>query len=86
MRWKTAPDSILEPAQIDHEIYTLMKKLMQQSRLMKALGHKQLETDVGLWKLHCAKYYNSRTSEWIRVVKCPLRYHCKCKVQVRIIA
>ncbi len=44
MRWKIGPDSLLEPAQIDHEIYTLMKRFMQQSRLMKAPGHKQLDT------------------------------------------
>ncbi len=51
MRWKTGSDSVLEPAQIDHEIYTLMKKFMQQSRLMKAPEHKQNAADVGLWKL-----------------------------------
>ena len=32
----TGKDSILEPTQINHEIYTLMKNLMQQCRLMKA--------------------------------------------------
>ncbi len=58
MRWKAGPDSVLEPAQIDHAIYTLMKKSMQQSRLMKAPGHKQLDTDVGLWKLQHTEYYN----------------------------
>ncbi len=34
--WKTGPDCLLELAQIDHESYTLIKKFMQQSRLMKA--------------------------------------------------
>ncbi len=48
MRWETGSYSVLEPAQIDHAIYTLMKKFMQQSCLMKAPGHKQLDTDVGL--------------------------------------
>jgi hypothetical protein len=85
-RWKTCSDSVLEPAQIDHETYTLMRKFMQQSRLMKAPGHKQLDTDVGLWKLRRAEYYNSRTDEWIRVYKCPMSYRCKCKALVRIIA
>ena len=33
-RWSTGKDSILEPAQINHEIYTLMEKFMLQSRLM----------------------------------------------------
>ncbi len=40
MQWNTCPDSLLEPARMDHAIYTLMKKFMQQSRLMKAPGHK----------------------------------------------
>ncbi len=33
--WKTGPDSLLEPAQINHEMYTHIKKFMQQSRFMK---------------------------------------------------
>ena len=86
MRWPTVADSILEPAQVNHEIYTLMKKFMQQSRLMQAPVHRELPTDIGLWKQHSAEYYNSRTEEWIRVTKCPLIYHCKCRAQVRIIA
>ncbi len=57
---------------------------MQQSRLMKAPGHKQLDTDVGLWKLQRQEYHNSRTDEWIRVYKCPMHYRCKCKAQVGI--
>ncbi len=63
-----------------------MKKFMQQSRLMRAPGHKQLESDVGLWKLQRAKYYNSRTDEWIRVYQCPMHYRCKCNVLCRILA
>jgi hypothetical protein len=51
MQWQTGSDSVLEPAQIDHAIYTLMKKFVQQNRLMKAPGHKQNATNVGLWKL-----------------------------------
>ena len=35
-RWITGEDSILEPAEIKREIYMLMKKFMQDSRLMKA--------------------------------------------------
>ena len=35
-RWTTGEDSILEPAQINHDIYTPMKKFMKDSRLMKA--------------------------------------------------
>ncbi len=33
-RWKTVADSELETEEINHEIHTLMKKFMQQSRLM----------------------------------------------------
>ena len=62
-RWSTSADSVKEPADINHEIYTPMKKFMQQSRLMKAPGHKELPTDIGLWKQHRAEYYNWRTDE-----------------------
>ena len=85
-RWSTGADSVKEQAEINHTIYTLMKKFMQQSRLMKAPGHTELPTDIGLWKQHRTEYYNSRTEEWIRVMKCPNKYRCKCNVQVRIIA
>ena len=52
---------------------------------MQAPGHKELSTDVGLWKQHRAEYLNSRTGEWIRVMNSPLAYRCKCTAQVRII-
>jgi len=84
-RWKTGAESELEDEQIDHEIYTHMKKFMQQSRLLKSPGHKQLDSDVGLWKLQRAEYYNSRTEEWIRVYQCPLHYRCKCNALCRIL-
>jgi hypothetical protein len=62
-RWKTGAESELEDEEINHEIHMLMKKFMQASRLMKAPGHKQLDSDMGLWKLQRAEYYNSRTDE-----------------------
>ena len=37
-RWATGEDSILDPAEIKREQYMLMKKFMQDSRLMKAPG------------------------------------------------
>jgi hypothetical protein len=85
-RWKTGVESELEDEEINYEIYTLMTKFMQQSRLMKAPGHKQLESNVGLWKLQRAKYYNSRTDEWIRVFQCPMHYRCKCNALCRTLA
>ena len=85
-QWSTFADSVMEPAQVNHEIYMLMEKFMQQSRLMKALEHKALPTDIGLWKQHHTEYYNSRTEKWIRVMKCRIKYRCTCPAQVRIIA
>ena len=61
-----------------------MKKFMQDSRLMKAPGHKTLDTDIAYWKLHRAKYYNSRQDEWIRVYKCPLHHRCKCQANLKV--
>ena len=57
----------MEPAEIKREIYMLMKKFMQDSRLMtrKAPGYKRLDTDIANWKLNRAEYYNSRQDEWI---------------------
>ena len=83
--WATGEDSILDPAEIKREQYMLMKKFMQDSRLMKAPGHKTLDTDIAHWKLHRAEYYNSRQDEWIRVYKCPLHHRCRCQAKVRII-
>jgi hypothetical protein len=53
---------------------------------MKAPGHTHNVTDVGLWKLQRAEYYNSRTDEWIRVYQCPMSYRCKCPALCRIIS
>ena len=49
-RWATGEDSILDPAEIKREQYMLMKKFMQDSRLMKAPGHKTLDTDIAVRK------------------------------------
>ena len=40
-RWPTGPDSLLDPAEIDHHIKMRMKKFMQDSRLMVAPGKDQ---------------------------------------------
>ena len=69
---QTGSEPELETEEIHHEIYSCMKMFMQQSRLMKAPGHKQNATDVGLWKLQRQEYHNSRTDEWIRVYQCPM--------------
>ena len=36
--WVLGPDSVMEPAEIDHEIKKHLKKFMQDSRLMIAPG------------------------------------------------
>ena len=84
-RWATGPDSTLEPREIDREIHVLMKKYMQDSRLMQTPAHDQLSTDKALWKQNRAEYHNSRTDEMIHMFDCPLKYRCKCKAKVRII-
>ena len=85
-RLSIGEDSILEPAQINHELYTLMKKFMQDGRLIQVPGHPEKKTDIGLWKQQHAENFNSRTDEWIRVMKYPLSYCCKCPARNRIIA
>ena len=58
--WSTAKDSILELLQIDHGIYTLMKTFMQQSRLMTAPGHRELDTDTLLSGSSIAQNFTTR--------------------------
>ena len=86
-RWATGQDSELEPKQIDLEIYLLMKKFIQDSRLMQTPAHEQLKTDIALWKQKLEEYHNSRTDEMIHMFNCPMNYRCKsrCPVKVRII-
>ena len=62
-RWATGQDSVLEPAEIEHEICTLMKKFMQGSRLMQTPAHEQLPTDKALWKQQRAEYHIITTRE-----------------------
>ena len=50
-RWTTGEDSMLDPAEIKREIYMLMKKFMQDSRLMQTPAHEQLKVDMALWKV-----------------------------------
>ncbi len=46
--WATGPHALLEDAEIQHEIYTEMKKYMHASGLKKTPGHKTKETDMHL--------------------------------------
>ena len=88
-RWATSHDSLLEPAEIEHQIKMLMKKFMQDrdSRLMIALGKDQEKnkTDKALWKQQPKEYWNSRTDEMVHTFKCPMDHRCRCKAKVRII-
>ena len=63
-RWSTGPDSLRDNAEIDHHIKMLMKKFMQDSRLMIAPGKDQEKnkTDIALWKQQRKPYWNSTTS------------------------
>ena len=67
--WVTGPDSVLEDAEIDHEIKKHLKKFMQDSRLMiaPATEPEKKKTNLALWKQQRAEYYNSRTDAWILV-------------------
>jgi hypothetical protein len=86
-RWPTGPDSLLDPAEIDHHIKMRMKKFMQDSRLMIAPGKdpEKNKTDIALWKQQRKPYWNSRTDEWVHMFMCPMHHRCKCKAMVRII-
>ena len=68
----------MEPAETKQAIKTKMKKFMQDSRLMiaPATDPEKKKTDLALWKVQRAEYYNSRTDEGILVFKCPMNYRC----------
>ena len=86
-QWATGPDSLLEPAEIEHQIKMLMEKFMQDSRLMIAPGKdpEKNKTDKALWKQQRKEYWNSRTDEMVHTFKCPMDHRCRCKAKVRII-
>ena len=65
----------------------LMKKFMQDSRLMVPLGMDpdKNKTDISLWKQQRQKYWNSRTDEMVAVYKCLINYRCKCQAKIGII-
>ncbi len=83
--WATGPHSLLKDAEIEHEIYTEMKKYMHVNGLKKTPGHKPKETDIHLWKQHSKECQNKRTGEWIRPFRCPMHYRCDCHAQVKLI-
>ena len=82
--WDTGPDAVLDDTYINNQIYQRMKKFMDDSRLLKAPGHRPKPTDIGLWKQYCEPYFNSRTEETIRPFKRPMYYRCRCKTKVRL--
>ncbi len=83
--WATGQHALLEDAEINHEIYTEMKKYMHASGLKKTPGHKTKETDMYLWKQYSKEYQHKRTGEWIRPFRCPMHYRCDCHAQVKLI-
>jgi len=82
-QWVTGPEAVLEDTEIQHEIYTEMKKFMHASGLKKTPGHKPKETDIHLWKQYSKAYRNNRTGDWTRPFRCPLRNRCGCQAQVK---
>ena len=84
--WVLGPDSVMEPAEIDHEIKKHLKKFMQDSRLMIAPGKdsEKKKTEIALWKQQRKPYLNSRTNEWVHMFMCPMIHRCKCAAKARI--
>jgi hypothetical protein len=84
-QWVTGEDAILEDTEIQHEVYTEMKKFMHVSGLKKTPCHKQKETDIHLWKQYSKAYRNYKTCDWTRPFQCPLHNRCGCQAQVKLI-
>ena len=58
--------ALLEDAEIQHQIYTEMKKFMHASVLKKTARHKAKDTYIHFWKQYSKEYHNKRTEEWTR--------------------
>jgi hypothetical protein len=56
--WANGPHVLLEDAEIQHEVYTKMKKYVHASCLKKTPGHKTKEMNIHLWKQYSKQYYN----------------------------
>ena len=77
--------ALLEDAEIQHQIYTEMKKFIYASGLKNTPGHKAKDTDIHLWKQYSKDCHNKKTNEWTRPFRCPLHYQCGCQAQVKLI-
>jgi hypothetical protein len=77
----------LEETEIQHEIYSEMKKFMHASGLKKTPSHKPKETDNHFWKQYSKAYRNNKTGDWTRPFRYPLRNRCglACQAQVKLI-
>ena len=71
--WPTGQHALLEDAEIEHEIYTKMKRIMHASNLKKSPRHKAKETDIHLWKQYSKEYHNKRSDKWTRPFRCPMQ-------------
>ena len=82
-QWATGPDSLLEAAEIEHQIKMHMKKFRKDIRLMIAPGKdpEKNNTDKALWKQQRKEYWNSRTDEMVHMFKCPMDHRCRCKAR-----
>ena len=83
-QWVNGEDAVLEEAEIQHEIYTEIKKFMHASGLKKKTpGRKPKETDIHLWKQYSKAYRTNRTGDWMLPFLCPLSNRCGCQAQVK---
>ncbi len=85
--WATGEDAVLEEAEIQHQIYTVMKKFMHESGLKKTPGIKPKDTNFNLWKQFSKAYHNNKTGNWTLPFRCPLRNRlgCGCQAQVKLV-
>jgi hypothetical protein len=67
---------------IERELFEQARSLMALSGLRKTLGHKDLSSDLAMWKK--AMQNTDRRGVTHTTYRCPLNYRCNCKCAIRV--
>ena len=82
-RWVRGEMAEKDDAEIQAELETEMRNLMELSGQKKFPGHRSLESDLGLWKF--ARSHTDKRGVTFDVYRCPMRHRCKCGCCVRVV-
>jgi hypothetical protein len=81
-RWVTGERALLTDEDIARELFEKARYLMALSGLRKTPGHKDLSTDLAMWKK--AMQNTDRRGITHTIYRCPLKHRCKCQCAIRV--